>query len=141
MIVATDDTFMGWWYAKRGLPTDMGGCWYLTQRVGPARAKEIIMTARNVPAKELVDLGIAVKAVPRAKLGDAVDDLCDQVIANAPLAIRADKLLIDRAVCMERWAWFDTYAADLIRTVQASEDHRERGFDSLRKGKVEWQGR
>jgi hypothetical protein len=42
---------------------------------------------------------------------------------------------------MERWAWFDTYAADLIRTVQASEDAREHGLDLLRKGSVEWTGR
>jgi len=141
MIVAADHAFLAWWYAKRGLPTDMGGCWYLAQRVGPAKAKEIILTARNVPAQELVDLGIAVKAVPYAQLDDAVDELCNQIIANAPLAIRADKLLIDRAIGVERWQWFDSYAADLIRTVQASEDARERGLDLLRKGSVEWQGR
>jgi 2-(1,2-epoxy-1,2-dihydrophenyl)acetyl-CoA isomerase len=141
LIVAADHAFLGWWYAKRGLPTDMGGCWYLTQRVGPSKAKEIILTARNVPSQEMVDLGIAVKAVPYAQLDDATDELCSQLIANAPQALRADKLLIDRACGLERWTWFDSYAADLIRTVQASEDARERGLDMLRKGSVEWQNR
>jgi len=141
LMVAADHAFLGWWYAKRGLPTDMGGCWYLTQRVGPSKAKELIFTARNVDAKELVDLGIAVKAVPYAKLDDAVDELCSQIIANAPLPIRADKVLIDSAVNMERWQWFDSYAADLIRSVQNSEDSRERGLASLRGEVPDWQGR
>jgi len=141
LIVAADHAFLGWWYARRGLPTDMGGAWYLTQLLGPAKAKELIFTARDVPAKELVDLGIAVEAVPYAQLDDAVDKLCNTIIDNAPLAIRADKVLIDRAVATPRWTWFESYAADMIRTVQGSEDARERRLTTLRGGEVEWLGR
>jgi len=140
MIVAADHAFLGWWYTKRGLATDMGGCWYLTQLVGPNKAKEIIMTARNVDAQELVDLGIAVKAAPYAQLDDAVDELCNQVIENAPLAIRADKDLIDHAVNMQRWPWFE-YSTHLIVGCINSEDFKSQRFATLRGGKPEWQGR
>jgi len=140
MIVTADHAFLGWWYTKRGLATDMGGAWYLTQLVGPNKAKEIIMTARNVEAQELVDLGIAVKAVPSEKLDGAVDELCNQLIDNAPLAIRADKDLINHAVSMERWPWFE-YSTHLIVGCIDSEDFKSQRFASLRGGKPEWQGR
>jgi len=112
----------------------------VTQLVGPNKAKEIIMTARNVEAQELVDLGIAVKAVPSEKLDGAVDELCNQLIDNAPLAIRADKDLINHAVNMERWPWFE-YSTHLIVGCIDSEDFKSQRFASLRGGKPEWQGR
>jgi enoyl-CoA hydratase/carnithine racemase len=141
IVVAAEHAFLGWWYTKRGVATDMGGCWYLTQLIGANRAKEIILTARNVYTPELKELGIVSRVAPYDKLDDAVDELCSGIIDCAPLAVRADKLLIDRAVGIERWQWFDTYGVDLIRTVQGSEDARVRGLDLFRKGSVEWQGR
>lgn len=140
MIVAAEHAYLGWWYTKRGLATDMGGAWYLTQLVGPNKAKEIILTARNVSAQELVDLGIAVKTAPYQKLDDAVDELCNQIIVNAPLAVRADKDLIDHAVNMPRWPWFE-YSTHLIVGCIDSEDFTDQRFASLRGGKPEWKGR
>lgn len=82
IVVAAEHAFLGWWYTKRGLSTDMGGCWYLTQVVGPYRAKEIIATARNVYAPELKELGIASRVVPYAQLDDETDKLCNEIIDN-----------------------------------------------------------
>jgi 2-(1,2-epoxy-1,2-dihydrophenyl)acetyl-CoA isomerase len=140
LIVAADHAFLGWWYTKRGLATDMGGCWYLTQLVGPNKAKEIIFTARNVEAQELVDLGIAVESVPYAQLDDAVDKLCNQIIDCAPLAVRADKDLINHAVNMPKWPWFE-YSTHLIVGCIDSEDFKTQRFSALRGGAPEWQGR
>jgi enoyl-CoA hydratase/carnithine racemase len=140
VIVAADHAFLGWWYTKRGLATDMGGCWYLTQVVGPYQAKEIIFTGRDVSAQELKGLGVVSRVVPYAQLDAATDELCDEIIECAPMAISADKELIDRAVNMPRWPWFE-YSTHLIMACIDSDDFSTQRFSSLRGGTSEWQNR
>ena len=140
IIVAAEHSFLGWWYTKRGLATDMGGCWYLTQLVGANRAKEIIFTARSVYAPELKELGVVSRVAPYDKLDDAVDELCNEIIACAPMAVSADKELIDHAVNMERWPWFE-YSTHLIVGCIDSDDFSDQRLVGLRGGTPEWKGR
>jgi len=140
IVVAAEHSFLGWWYTKRGLATDMGGCWYLTQIVGPNRAKEIILTARSVSAQELKELGVVSRVAPYDKLDDAVDELCNEIIGCAPMAVSADKELIDHAVNMERWPWFE-YSTHLIVGCIDSDDFSEQRLVGIRGGTPVWKGR
>jgi enoyl-CoA hydratase/carnithine racemase len=140
IIVAAEHAFLGWWYTKRALATDMGGCWYLTQVVGPYRAKEIIATARNVYAPELKELGIASRVASYDNLDDVVDELCGEIIENAPVAIAADKELVDKSVAMPRWPWFDQ-STEMILGVIDTDDCTENRLTGLRGEKPVWKGR
>lgn len=140
IIVAAEHSFLGWWYTKRGLATDMGGAWYLTQLVGSNRAKEIILTARSVYAPELKELGIANRIAPYEKLDDEVDKLCNEIIECAPMAVSADKELIDHAVSMERWSWFE-YSTHLIVGCIDSDDFSEQRLMWREGKKPVWKGR
>jgi enoyl-CoA hydratase/carnithine racemase len=50
--------------------------------VGPARAKEIIMTGRRYAAAEAERLGLVHRAVPRAELAKVVHELAESLAAK-----------------------------------------------------------
>ena len=63
--------------------------------VGMARAKELILAARRVPADEALAMGLLNRVVPAAELQAAADELARAIAANGPLAVRAAKEAID----------------------------------------------
>jgi enoyl-CoA hydratase len=90
--------------ARLGLPEvglgtvpGWGGTERLTELVGRARAKEIILTRRFLDADTALTWGIATAVAPAAALDTAVDDLVTRLLAGAPVAIQLAKQLIDAA--------------------------------------------
>jgi Fe-S oxidoreductase len=51
-----------------GIPPDGGAIYFLTQHLGLARAKEIVYSARKLPAAEAKDMGLISKVVPDDQL-------------------------------------------------------------------------
>lgn len=74
-----------------GIVPDLGGTYPLVRAVGYARAVEICLTGRRVGADEAVAIGLAQRAVPRAELDAAVDDLLAALTA-APTGAAAETL-------------------------------------------------
>ncbi len=56
--IAADSEFLVTSFARLGLSGDYGGTWFLTQLVGPAKAREIYFTADRVDAATCLELGI-----------------------------------------------------------------------------------
>ena len=83
-------TEVGW-----GIIPGAGGCVRLPALVGPARAKELIFTARRLTAAEALNLGLVSRVVARSELLDECRRLAEQIAAQAPLAVRAAKRAID----------------------------------------------
>jgi enoyl-CoA hydratase/carnithine racemase len=74
---------------KLGLMPDWGGGVALTRLLGPARAAELILTARKVDAAEALTLGLVNRvSAPGAVLDEALA-LGEQIAANGPRAVRA----------------------------------------------------
>ena len=63
--------------------------------VGPAKAKEILMTARRYDAAAALRMGLVGEVVPAAQLRAATEKLAMELAANAPLSMRAAKLCVD----------------------------------------------
>lgn len=80
-----------------GLVPDLTGTKPLVEIVGLARAIELCLTARVVPADEAARLGLAELVVPAADLDAAVADLTAALLATDPAAARATKRLLLRA--------------------------------------------
>ena len=69
----------------------------LTCLIGPAKAKEMIMTCDPIDAQEALRIGLANKVVPADKLMDAVHEFIEQIASKGPLAIRMTKKLVNAA--------------------------------------------
>jgi enoyl-CoA hydratase len=74
-----------------------GGTERLTELVGRARAKEVVL-ARHVLFGELAYAwGVATASAPRLDLETAVDELVGRLLGGAPVAVALAKQLIDAA--------------------------------------------
>lgn len=82
---------------KLGLVPDLGGTKRLVELVGYARALELCVTGRRVPAAEASRIGLANVVVPREELDDAANDLAAAVLDGARDAVIEIKALIAQA--------------------------------------------
>jgi len=74
---------------RLGLMPDWGGGVALTRLLGPGRAADLILTARQVAADEAFALGLVNRiAAPGAVVAEAIA-LAEQIAANGPRAVRA----------------------------------------------------
>lgn len=73
--------------------------WGMTTRlatvIGPARAKQMILTGLPIDAERAADWGLVSEVVPAADLDAATDDLAARIAAQAPVAVQVAKELID----------------------------------------------
>lgn len=68
LVVASDTAKFSQIFKKIGLVPDGGSIYFLTQRIGIARAKELVYTARMLPAQEAAEWGLINRVVPDAEL-------------------------------------------------------------------------
>lgn len=97
LIVCTDDARFAMRETSLGLVPDLGGTGPLVAAVGYPRALEICATGRWVDAREAVDLGLAIAAVPAGELAGATDDLVQALLAAPAGALRETKALLHDA--------------------------------------------
>lgn len=93
MIVASDKAVFGLPEPRVGLIAIGGGIHRLVREIGIKRAMGPLLTGRNISAQEGYDLGFVSQVAPADGLRAAVDALCGQILANAPLAVRLSKEL------------------------------------------------
>ncbi|MDR6855929.1 enoyl-CoA hydratase-related protein [Variovorax guangxiensis] len=122
--VAADNAFFVSSFAKIGTPGDYGGSYFLTQLVGPSKAKEIYMLSDRVGAAEALALGMVNRVVADAEL-DAAADAFALRLANGPaLALRAIKENVHAAAHQTLQQVLDLEARNMIRC-RLSEDCKE----------------
>jgi len=80
-----------------GLVPDLGGSKRLVELVGYARALEICVTGRRVPADEALRMGLANSVVPTEALDEAIAALTAQLLAAKRDAVVEIKALIAAA--------------------------------------------
>src|SRR5947208_330579 len=97
MRVMAEDAVAGLLEARIGLLPDVGGCSRLPAVVGLGVAKELIMTGRVIDGKEAFRIGFANRIAPAEGLDEAVQGLCNELLACAPLAVGLAKRVMDAA--------------------------------------------
>jgi len=75
---------------------ELGTSWLLSRLVGPARAAEIVFTARNVDAAEAERIGLVNRVVPAQDLAAEAIAMARQVIGNSPAGVRMSKRALQR---------------------------------------------
>lgn len=83
-------------FGRIGLMADAGLIWSLPQRVGPARAREIMLTGRVVDALEAGASGLANRVVATGTALDVALEVAGGFAGIAPLAIASMKRVLAR---------------------------------------------
>ncbi|WP_158747852.1 enoyl-CoA hydratase [Acidisphaera sp. L21] len=93
--VASDDSHFAIPAAKLGLAYSRSGLAPLVHLVGPAIAKEMLMTGRLFTAKEAYEARLINRVVSPEMLVKETTELARQIAENAPLTVHAAKVTID----------------------------------------------
>jgi len=90
LILAAPNAVFGQPEVNLGVIPGFGGTQRLRRRVGPQRARELILTGRNVKAEEAVTLGLALRVVSldEGSVLDGALKLCDTLGRKGPQAVR-----------------------------------------------------
>jgi 2-(1,2-epoxy-1,2-dihydrophenyl)acetyl-CoA isomerase len=89
--LASDQAAIGQVFHKLGLVPDWGSSFFLPRLVGPAKALELIWSARMVPAAEALALGLFERVVPHAELESEARRLAALWAAQPAGAVRRAK--------------------------------------------------
>lgn len=91
LIIASETAYLLMAFKNVGIPPDGGAIYFLTQHLGIARAKEIVYSARKLPAAEARDMGIISKVVPDDQLETAAMTLAREIAGSATYALTLAK--------------------------------------------------
>lgn len=92
--IASDNAIFAQPEVKIGLMPGWGGTQRLPRIIGRGLANEIILTGRNVTAKEALGIGLVNKVVPQEELMNTCFDIANMILKNSPNAIAESIKLI-----------------------------------------------
>lgn len=120
-----------------GLIPDCGGTTRLTRLLGPAWAKELIMTGDMIPAKRAYEIGLVNQTFPEAILEEKTRDFLDKLLQRPSLALGLAKRAIDLGFGLDRMAHMEieSYVQSLLITAKDFPETLQKGFATLLKKK------
>ncbi len=139
MRIADDRASLGIPAARLGIPYGTDSLKKLVDLVGPAQAKEMLITARRLDAAEALRIGLVNRVVPSGGLEQEVRETCATIIDNAPLSIIANKATIDEILKDPAERDLDRLEA-LSRLCFDSADYAEGRRAFMEKRKPVWSG-
>ena len=95
--IVTDATRLGLPEVGLGTVPGWGGTERLTELVGRARAKDVVLARRTIDGLTAEAWGLATACVGADELESAVKDLVDRIVGGGPVAIALSKKIIDAA--------------------------------------------
>jgi len=102
LLVTAESAQLGDTHGQWGLVASWGMTVRLPERVGVARAKELMFTARRITGLRAATIGLASSAVADAELDDAVAALAAEIVANSWDTSRFDKAIMSDTANMAR---------------------------------------
>jgi 2-(1,2-epoxy-1,2-dihydrophenyl)acetyl-CoA isomerase len=138
--VMAEDAGFNTAFAGVGLSADSGSSWTLPRIVGVARAKELLMQPRTVPADEALRLGLVTEVVPAGEVLDRARVIAVRLAAGPTVAYGAIRRSVafsaghglEESLDMER---------QMMELTGSSEDHRGAVASFLAKEKPSFEGR
>jgi len=140
--IAADDARLGQPEILLGIIPGGGGTQRLARLVGPSRAKDMILSGRQVKADEALAMGLVDRVVPAEEVQDAALAWAAELAAGAVAAQGLAKRAIDRGLDVSLGSGLEL-EQELFVQVFATDDARI-GVDSFREsgpGKARFTGR
>jgi enoyl-CoA hydratase/carnithine racemase len=138
--VAAEDATFGQPEIKLGVIPGAGGTQRLSRLVGPARAKEIVMTGRFVPAAEALAIGLADRVAPAAEVYQVAVDMVRPFVDGPAHALRAAKLAVDLGLGMDLASGL-AWESQLFAALFATDDKAEGMAAFVERRKPDFTGR
>jgi 2-(1,2-epoxy-1,2-dihydrophenyl)acetyl-CoA isomerase len=138
--IAAERAFIVTSFARLGLSGDYGGSWFLTQLVGPARAREIYFMGDRVDAATCLELGIFNRVVPEGDLETEGFEWAARIAAGPPIALRYMKENLNRALESDLDTCLDFEADRMVRSAQ-TDDYTEAVSAFTEKRRPNFKGR
>jgi enoyl-CoA hydratase/carnithine racemase len=137
--VAAADAKLGQPEINLGIIPGAGGTQRLARLVGPAKAKDIIMTGRFVDAGEALSIGLVDRVVPAGEVYAAARSLVEQFVAGPAVALRAAKQAVDGGLEMDLASGL-AWESQLFAALFATEDKAEGMAAFMAKRKPSFKG-
>jgi enoyl-CoA hydratase/carnithine racemase len=135
--VMAEDVKFGLPETKLGLIPDVGGSSRLPAIAGLGNAKDLIMTGRAIGADEVKRMGIANRIARDGELEEVTDELVQELLAAAPLAVGLAKGVLDGVAKPTLGASLELEVTTQ-QTLVSSDDFREAGAAFMEKRKPNW---
>lgn len=121
------------------LPLD-GGMLLLQRQIPFRQAMAMMLTGQRIKAQRALEIGLINEVVPRAGLDAAVDRWVKQLLACAPLSLKAVKQVVRHTGTLSPAQAHGMRLPALVKALQ-SEDSNEGVLAFQQKRKPQWQGR
>jgi len=132
--------------ARFGMPLARIGrapSWLLAKKLlestGPVTTREMLFLADPIPAARMYEVGAIGRLVEPDELNAAADAVIEQIVGNAPLALRAIKALLNRAMTFRDDIEHDDID-EMVKAARGSNDSREGIKARLEKRKPVFKG-
>ena len=102
--IASEDAMLGQPEINLGFIPGAGATQRLARIVGPAKAKELIMTGDFIPAVEAHKMGLINKVVKPGALDEEARNLALKLAERPPLALMAAKIAVDMGLEAGLWS-------------------------------------
>jgi len=140
LVIASDNAKFSQIFKKIGLVPDGGSIFFLVQQLGLARAKELVYTARMLPAEEAREWGLVTRVVPQAELEAAAQALARDLADSATYALGLAKKMFQSMYAPSLEALLETELLSQA-TARLTEDHKEGLAAFAEKRKPKFMGR
>jgi enoyl-CoA hydratase/carnithine racemase len=132
MRLAGDDVKLGLPEVNLGIIPGSGGTQRLPQLVGPAKAKELLMTGRMVDAAEALQLGLVNRVFSSDQAWAEVLKFAEKLAAKPLQATRKVKAAVNAAMHLNLWDGLQ-YESNSLQCLFGSPDQRNRMREFLDK--------
>ena len=138
--IASDAARFGTAFARVGYSGDFGGSYFLTQLVGPAKARELYFSAEVINAEEALKLGMVNSVVPAASLAEEVHAYAKRIASGPTIAYGYMKANLNLALRGDLRAALEREAFGQSLT-GLTQDHKEAVKAFLEKREPKFHGR